>query len=421
MNSRERVATALNHKEPDRIPIDFGAGGQTGITASALYKIKKHYGLLEENERIKIVEPYQMLGEVDEKVQDLLGLDAVGVHPLKNMFGFKSENFKPWTLFDGTPVWVPQLFNTEPDENGNILMYAEGDRSFPPSAKMPKNGFYFDAIIRQNHFDPDNPNTQDNTEEFALLSDEDLEHFSKEVNSAYENTDRAIYLTFPGAAFGDIALVPATFLKDPRGIRDVAEWYMSIALRPDYIMKVFEIQAEIAVENLKAIYKAVGDKVQAVFMSGTDFGSQNGPMISESTYSKMYLPFQKKLNNWVHKNTSWKTFIHCCGSIEPLLEGFIEAGFDILNPVQCSAANMEPAMLKAKYGDRIVFWGGGVDTQKTLPAGTPQKVKAEVTERIKTLKKGGGFIFNAIHNIQADVPVKNFAAMVEAYRENCTY
>lgn len=362
-----------------------------------------------------------MLGEVDEKVQDLLGLDVVGVHPLKNMFGFKSENFKPWTLFDGTPVWVPQLFNTEPDENGNILMYAEGDRSFPPSAKMPKNGFYFDAIIRQNHFDPDNPNTQDNTEEFALLSDEDLEHFSKEVNSAYENTDRAIYLTFPGAAFGDIALVPATFLKDPRGIRDVAEWYMSIALRPDYIMKVFEIQAEIAVENLKAIYKAVGDKVQAVFMSGTDFGSQNGPMISESTYRKMYFPFQKKLNDWVHKNTSWKTFMHCCGSIEPLLESFIEAGFNILNPVQCSAANMEPAMLKAKYGDRIVFWGGGVDTQKTLPSGTPKKVRAEVTERIKTLKKGGGFIFNAIHNIQPDVPVENFAAMVEAYRENCTY
>lgn len=421
MNSRERVATALNHKEPDRIPIDFGAGGQTGITASALYKIKKHYGLLEENERIKIAEPYQMLGEVDEKVQDLLGLDVVGVHPLKNMFGFKSENFKPWTLFDGTPVWVPQLFNTEPDENGNILMYAEGDRSFPPSAKMPKNGFYFDAIIRQNHFNPDNLNTQDNTEEFGLLSDEDLEHFSKQVNNAYENTDRAIYLTFPGAAFGDIALVPATFLKDPRGIRDVAEWYMSIALRPDYIMKVFEIQAEIAVENLKAVYKAVGDKVQAVFMSGTDFGSQNGPMISESTYRKMYLPFQKKLNDWIHKNTSWKTFIHCCGSIEPLLEGFIEAGFDILNPVQCSAANMEPAMLKAKYGDRIVFWGGGVDTQKTLPAGTPKKVKAEVAERIKTLKKGGGFIFNAIHNIQADVPVENFAAMLEAYRENCTY
>ena len=104
-----------------------------------------------------------------------------------------------------------------------------------------------------------------------------------------------------------------------------------------------------------------------------------------------------------------------------MLKGFIEAGFDILNPVQCSAANMEPAMLKAKYGDRIVFWGGGVDTQKTLPAGTPPKVKAEVTERIKTLKKGGGFIFNAIHNIQADVPVENFAAMLEAYRENCTY
>jgi len=421
MDSRERLAKTLNHEIPDRVPIDFGAGGQTGIMASMVYKIKKYYGLLEENERIKIVEPYQMLGEVDEGLQDFLGLDVVGVRPLNNMFGFKNENYKPWTLFDGTPVWVPEKFNTEPDENGNILMYPQGDKTCPPSAKMPKNGFYFDAIIRQNHFDPDNLNPEDNTEEFGPLSDEDLEHFAKQVTKAYENTDRGIYLAIPAAAFGNIALVPATFLKDPKGIRDVTEWYISIALRPDYIMKVFQIQAEIAVENIKAVYKAVGDKVQVVFMSGTDFGSQNGPMMSEETYRKIYLPHQKKLNDWIHENTSWKTFMHCCGSIEPLLEAVIEGGFDILNPVQCSAANMDPQMLKAKYGDRILFWGGGVDTQKTLPFGSPQEVKAEVAERINTFKKDGGYIFNAIHNIQAGVPVENFVAMIEAYKENCAY
>jgi hypothetical protein len=421
MNPRQRVAKVLNHEVPDWVPIDFGAGGQTGIMASMLYKIKQHYDILKAGERIKITEPYQMLGEVDEKLQALFKLDVVGVSPLYNMFGFKDENFKPWTLFDGTPVWVPELFNTKPNKDGGIYMYAQGDKNYQPSAVMPKDGFYFDAVIRQNHFDPENLNPEDNTEEFGPISTEELEHFKKQVDDAYENTDYAIYLTIPGAAFGDVALVPATFLKDPKGIRDITEWYMSIALRPNYIKKVFEIQSEIALENIKEIYKAVGDKTQVVFMSGTDFGSQNGPVLSEATYRDMFLPYQKKLNDWVHKNTRWKTFMHCCGSIEPLIEAIIEAGFDILNPIQCSAANMDPAMLKKKYGDRLIFWGGGVDTQKTLPFGSPAEVKAEVAERITILKENGGFVFNAVHNVQAGVPVENFVAMMEAYQENCEY
>jgi hypothetical protein len=393
----------------------------SGIMASTLYRIKKHYGLLEEGERIRVTEPYQMLGEVDEKVRKLLGIDVVGVFPLKNMFGFENENWKEWTLFDGTPVWVPEKFNTEPDANGNILMYAEGDRDYPPAARMPKGGFYFDSIIRQRPINEDRLNPEDNTEEFGPLSAEDIDHFSEKVKEAYENTDCAIAVTIPGAGFGDIALVPGPFMKDPKGIRDVAEWYMSIALRPDYIKKVFEIQSEIAIENLDAIYKAVGDRVQVAFISGTDFGSQNGPMISEATYRQIYLPYQKKLNDWVHENTSWKTFIHTCGSIVPLMESIIEAGFDILNPVQCSAANMEASTLKAAYGDRVVFWGGGVDTQKSLPFGRPQEVVMEVTQRMQTFKKDGGFVFNTIHNLQAGIPIENIVAMIEAYRENCAY
>ena len=421
MNPRERIVKAINRGVADRVPVDFGAGGQTGIMASTIYRIKKHYGILEKTERIKVIEPYQMLGEVDEKMRKLLGLDVVGISPLYNMFGFKDEKFKPWTLFDGTPVWVPELFNTEPNEDGGIYMYAEADKTYPPSSVMPKDGFYFDAVIRQNHFDPDNLNPEDNTEEFGPISEEELQHFKKQVDDVYENTDYAIYLTMPATAFGDIALVPGPFLKDPKGVRDITEWYMSIALRPDYIKKVFEIQSEIALENLKAIHKAVGNKVQIVFMSGTDFGSQNGPMLSEATYRQLYLPYQKKLNDWVHKNTTWKTFMHCCGSIEPLIEVIIEAGFDILNPVQCSAANMDPAMLKEKYGRRLVFWGGGVDTQKTLPFGTAKEVKDEVSERIKILKENGGYVFNAIHNVQAGIPIENFVAMMEAYKENCEY
>jgi uroporphyrinogen-III decarboxylase len=421
MTSRERVASVLNRQIPDRVPIDFGAGGQTGIMASTLYKIKKHYGILEKDERIKIIEPYQMLGEVDEKLRKLLGLDVAGVSTMNNMFGFKNEDYKPWMLFDGTPVRVPGLFNTETNREGGIPMYAEGDRRYPPSAVMPKNGFYFDAIIRQNHFNPDGLRPEDNTEEFGPISREELHFFKTQVEAIYRNTDDAIYLTIPGAAFGDVALVPGPFLKDPKGIRDITEWYLSIALRPDYLKRVFEIQSETVLENIKAIYKTVGDQVQVVFMSGTDFGSQQGPMLSEATYRELYLPYQKRLNDWVHQNTPWKTFMHCCGSIEPLIEAIIEAGFDILNPIQFSAKNMDPVLLKKKYGDRLVFWGGGVDTQKTLPFGSPSEVKAGVAKQMQILKKGGGFVFNAVHNVQAGVPAENFAAMMEAYEENREY
>jgi hypothetical protein len=421
MNSRQRIATVLNREVPDRVPIDFGAGGQTGIMASTLYKIKKYYRILEPGERIKVTEPYQLLGEVDEKLRTMLDLDVVGVSGLYNMFGFKDENYKPWTLFDGTPVWVPEMFNTELNQDGGIYMYAQGDKNYPPSSVIPKDGFYFDAIIRQIHFDPENLHPEDNTEEFGPISQEELDHIKKQVDDTYENTEYGIYLTIPGAAFGDVALVPATFLKDPKGIRDITEWYISTALRPDYIKKVFEIQSEIVLENIKAIYKAVGNKVQVVFMSGTDFGSQKGPMISEAMYQELYLPYQKKLNDWVHQNTQWKTFMHCCGSIDPLIESIIEAGFDILNPIQISAMNMDPVMLKKKYGDRLIFWGGGVNTQKTLPFGSPAEVKAEVAEQIKILKKNGSFVFNAVHNVQAGVPVENFIAMIEAYKENCEY
>ena len=147
-------------------------------------------------------------------------------------------------------------------------------------------------------------------------------------------------------------------------------------------------------------------------MSTTDFGTQGSPFLSNETYRQLYFPFQKKLNDWVHKNTEWKTFIHSCGSIEPLIEDFIEAGFDILNPLQLSASNMDIRYLKNKYGNRIVFWGGGVDTQKTLPFGIVEEVREEVDDRLKILSANGGFVFSSIHNIQPKTPIENIVSMV---------
>ncbi|MFO8012056.1 MAG: uroporphyrinogen decarboxylase family protein [Phycisphaerae bacterium] len=417
MTSRERVRTALAHEPPDRVPLDLGASPVTGMHVSSVYLLRQALGLDEPAAPVKVVEPYQMLGEIAPDLVQALGVDVLGVGPTATMFGFPNEGWKPWTTFDGTPVLVPEGFNTEPDASGDILMYPEGDRSAPPSGRMPEGGFYFDAIVRQPPIDDDHLDPEDNLEEFGPVSDADLAHFRAEVDRIRAETDKAVLANFGGTALGDIALVPAVFLKHPRGIRDVEEWYVSTVTRKAYVREVFERQCAIALSNLETFHATLGDDVDIVYMTGTDFGHQQGPFISNQAYCDLYKPYHKRLNDWIHANTSWKTFIHSCGSVVALLEDFIDAGFDILNPVQCSAAGMDPQGLKDRFGDRVTFWGGGVDTQHTLPFGTPGEVRRQVRERLRIFGRGGGYVFNTIHNVQARTPPENLKALYDAVAE----
>ena len=193
---------------------------------------------------------------------------------------------------------------------------------------------------------------------------------------------------------------------------------MSTKSRRDYVWTVFERQCELGIQNLRKIAGAVGERITAVFISGTDFGTQAGRFISPKSYRDLYKPFHKAVNDWVHSHTPWKTFIHSCGSVSAFIPDFIEAGFDILNPVQTTAADMEAEMLKERFGEQLTFWGGGVDTQNTLPFGTPEQVRAEVRERIEIFGKDGGFVFNPVHNVQARTPVENLMALYETVTQN---
>jgi len=414
MTSRERVQAALNHKQPDRVPVDFGSTMVTGISVSVISKLRKALGLDDDSARIKVTEPYQMLGEIDDELREKLHIDCVGLFGKNNMFAFENANWKEWTTFDGIDVLIPEKFNTVPDENGNIPMYAGGDSAYPPAAVMPKGGFYFDSTDRQKAIDDAKLNVEDNLEEFGRYSDEDLKHLERESTRLFNDTDFAITYSMGGTAFGDIAFVPGPGLKDPKGIRGIEEWYISTILRRDYVEEIFERQCEIGLENLALVKEAVGDRISAIFTTGTDFGTQRGPFISPDAYRDLYQPFHKRINEWIHENTSWKVFIHSCGGIRPLLNDIIDSGFDVLNPVQCSADGMEAENLKVDFGDRIVFWGGGVDTQQTLPFGSSNEVYDEVSKRISVFNKGGGFVFDAIHNVQAGTPVENMQAMVSA-------
>ncbi len=412
-SGRDVIVSALNHRTAGRIPVDFGSTAVTGIHVSCVGALRERYGL--ERRPVKVHEPYQMLGLLEDDLQRAKGIDVEGVFPRNTMFGFPIENWKPW-IFRGIEVLVPADFNTTLDQNGDTLIYPKGDTSVAPSGRMPKDGFFFDSIVRQKPIDEDRLDPADNLEEFTAIAEEDLAWFARSARNA-RATGRAVIANFGGTAFGDIALVPAPFLKDPKGIRDVAEWYMSTRSRREYVHQVFSRQCEIAMENLEKIRAAVGDSVDVVFTCGTDFGTQTSAFCSVPVFRELYFPYYKRLNEWIHKNTNWKIFKHSCGSVERFIDSFIECGFDILNPVQCSAEGMEPVHLKQRYGDRIVFWGGGVDTQQVLPFGTPAQVREQVLERCEVFCTNGGFVFNAIHNIQAQTPVENVVAMMEAVRE----
>jgi hypothetical protein len=414
MNSRERLQATLEHRPVDRLCVDMGAGGQTGMGVCAVQRLRQAL-LGDQNYRVKVTEPYQMLGEVDDGLRRALRLDVVGVPGPSTMFGFPCAGWKPFTMPDGTPCLVPEKFNWTTDADGALLMYPQGDTDAPPCAKMPATSYFFDAINRQPPLDESKLDPMDNCAEFGRISDADVRFLADHAKTLHGGTDLGIYLTLPGTAFGDIALVPATWMKNPKGIRDVEEWYISTLTRPDYVRKVFDVQCEYALGNIEKLAAAVGNRVQVVFVSGTDFGHQRGQFLSIQSYRDMYQPYHKAVNDKIHSLTRWKTFLHSCGAVYPLIPEFIDAGFDVLNPVQCSAAEMDPRRLKREFGRDLVFWGGGVDTQKTLPFGTPDEVYREVRERIDIFfADRTGFVFNAIHNIQSNVPLENILAMFRA-------
>ncbi len=412
MNSKEKINNSLEHKDGP-VPVDFGSTTVTGFHSTCVEELRKYYGL--EDKPVKIHEPYQMLGYIEDDLKDALGLDALGLSPRKNMFGFENTNWKEWVTPWGQNVLVPEMFNTKLID-GSVYIYPEGDTEGTASASITDGGYFFDSIIRTDpDFDEDELNLEDNLEEFGLLSDDDIVYYNKLANSIV-NEERAVVVGMPGTSLGDIALVPAPFLKKPKGVRDIATWYMTIASEPEFVEAIFAKQSELALENLPKMWEIFGDKVDVAFICGTDFGTQISTFCSVNTFCDLWKPHYKKINDWIHENTTWKTFKHSCGAIEPIIPHLIEAGFDIINPVQCSATGMDAELLKNKYGKDVTFWGGGCDTQKILPFGTPEDVREYVLRNCDIFSKGGGFVFNAVHNVQAYTPIDNIVAMFEAVK-----
>lgn len=396
MTSRERVLAAVEHREPDRVPIDLGGTRITGIEPSLYARLREHLGLTGEPPRVFDV--WQMLAFVEQPVVEAMGADVLAVPRLNMEFGMRIDGWKPWRLDDGTPVQVPANFEPVQDEEGNLVIYQDGEIV----AKKVPSSIYFDRMVEMKVYDPLPP-----VESFPMphFTDEDLAFRRHWAETLRANSDKAI-----AGEFGPILGRWGSY----------QEWMYTIAADPDYVLAYYERKIESLLANLRLYRDAVGDNIDLVWW-GEDFGTQKGLMISPAMFKRMVAPYYRRLFEWVHAHTPWKVFFHCCGAIYSIIPTLIECGVEILNPVQTSAVGMEPRRLKAEFGDRLTFWGGGIETQTTLPFGTPEQVRAEVRERIEIFGPGGGFVFNPIHNIQGDVPLENVMAMFDAAREYGEY
>ena len=400
MNSRERVLSALNHREPDRVPIDLGGTRQSGIAASAYHKLKGHLGL---DTPTRVFDLYQMLAEIERPVMERFGADLVGLNRPAVTFGIRNEDWKPWQLFDGTPVEVPCGFDPVTERNGDLLLLGS-DGS--PMARMPHGGFYFDRLDTYPgaaHADPE-------TLDVPLLTSQECDHFHARAEAWHQTSDLAVM----------VAMGPPFELFFGLGTGDFPGWMITLATEPDYVAALYEKLVEAWLENLRRLHGAVGDRVQ-ILQFNDDLGTQDAPFLSPKMFRERIMPYYRRGLDWIHRNTSWKVFMHNDGAIADFLPMLIEMGVDCLNPVQTTAKGMDPAKLKREFGDRLVFWGAACDCQATLPFGTPQQVAREVEQNLGLLAPGGGYVLAAVHNIQPGVPPENVVALFDTARQSGVY
>lgn len=410
MSSRERVLKAINHQEPDRVPLDLGGSIVTGIMAGALAQLRNHLGMV--HQPVEVYDVFQMLGRVTPDLVKQFECDMLPVEPEAIFFDhLPNRDYKPWTLFDGTEVQMPGNFAVEISPQGDWLMHEASDPAKPVIARMPKDGFYFDklSVTAWNpDFEPPSIESLRNSN-WRRLSDETLLHLQTQAQFLRRNTDKALVLTNWGGATG------------PPSVGSLPDWLVMLASEPNYVRELMDLGAEIAIDNLKLYWQTLGDNIDIIFIDGSDYGTQQREMFSPATFERFYEPCYQTQCSWIHQHTPWKIGKHCCGSIPNLIEPMIRAGIDILNPVQTSAAGMDPQWLKDTFGERITFWGGGVDTQQVLPFGTPAEVYEHVAERIRIFAPGGGFIWAPIHNIQHTVPPENIVAALQAVHDHGRY
>lgn len=407
MTSRERILAAINHQEPDYVPLDLGATPSSGISAIAYNNLKKHIGMTEGHTRTFDVVQQVVIPE--DEIIDRFGVDVIDIG---RVFNEKDEDWYDYTLADGSTAQYPKWFRPEKQPNGDYLVHdAEGTLI----ARMPVGATFFD----QTYF----PYVDDYPDDYS-----DLDHqigkvlWSALVHSPWDHandpdfwktlrektlalrakTDKALMITC-----GCNLFEWGTFL------RRIDNFLMDTYADPENVEELIEQLMERHLATLKNVCESVGDIVD-ILRFGDDLGMDTGMFMSREKYQELFKPHHTKLNEYVHTHSNMKTFLHSCGSLYPIIPDLIEAGYDCLNPVQTTAYQMDPAVLKREFGKDITFWGGGCNTRSILNRSTPKEVYDYTTKMLEIFAPGGGYVFNQEHNIMPDVPAENLLAMYQA-------
>jgi uroporphyrinogen decarboxylase len=391
MTSRERIVAALKHEEPDRLPIDLGGSISTSINVMAYQKLKAHLGLQDQPSRVSNI--ILFVAEVDEEVRQRYSIDVVALDRMEAAPGVeRNGGWKEHPLPNGEPALFPEAFNPYLRDDGGWELYHE---ELLQNVLSPVTGSFMPA-----YFPLQGATLKELEEyEFPLIDDRELAYLGEQARDLFENTEYAVFGWFGGSIF-----------EETHYLLGFEEVMYRLAKDVNFMDRLFQRLTEQATANVERYLEAVGSYIQVIGFYD-DFGIQTGPMIAPTLFRELIKPRLAAVYDLVHELSEAFVFLHSCGSVYEFMEDFIDVGVDVLNPLQTSASGMDPARLKKEYGERIAFWGGGCDVQRTLPLGQPREVREEVRRRIEILGEGGGYVFAPIHNILADVPPENVAAM----------
>ncbi|HHU79619.1 MAG TPA: methyltransferase [Clostridiales bacterium] len=402
MTSRERIIEAISHREPDVLPVDFGGMRSTGISARAYKNLKDYLGIKEGT--VKLYDVFQQLAEPEMEVLNLLGGDVVQLHRLAPAFDIKIDRWKQVRLYDEFVATVPEDYSPLPNENGDLEIRDKGT----VIARMPKGGFYFDQVIHPY----EKVETYQDIDNIAIpeITDEELAFLEKEARKLYEQTDKAILAAFGGNIF-EAGQINWGYEK----------FYVDLAINKDLVHYWLNKLTDAYLRDLDKYLKAVGKYIN-VIQFGDDLGTQQAPQISTDMYREMIKPYHQRQYEFVRNNYPHiKVFLHSCGAIYDLIPDLIDAGVEILNPVQISAKGMDPLQLKKEYGNDLVFWGGGADMQGLVNFGSIDQIKQHTRELIEIFSPGGGYVFNQVHNIQSNITPEKIMAIYKtalSFRKN---
>ena len=407
MTSRERVLKTLSHSQPDRVPIDFGSHRSSGIAALAYNRLRDSLGL--PKRPAKVYDVIQQMAVIEDDVLEILGpFDTV---ELGRPFCLDDTGWKEWSLPDGTGCLIPEHIQVFKRGNDWIMLAPSGKEG----GVMKEGMIYFDQTLF--------PWAEEGSEDFDSLSkalddiiwsnltppnlrEIDFDELSRRAAAFRAETDKAV-----------VGLYGGSFYETSQFLFRHDRCMTFMALEPERYKELLEKLLELHIVNAKRFLDAVGPSIDILQVSD-DLGMISGPQISPGMYKELLKPFHGRLYAELKRmRPGIKTLLHCCGGVRELYEDFIDAGVDSQNPVQTNCRGMEPEELKREFGGRITFWGGGCDTARVLPRGTPEEVREHVLRRLEVLAPGGGFVFQQVHNIVADVPPQNIVAMFDAVKE----